>query len=197
MSKMKNLIVKTIPILHMDCPTCIPVLENEVKRLRGVEEARGSYMTKTLRVTYNPDLIQLSEIETAIERVGYQIAYKKYPSVISRIRGLVQKEKPSKIEIITDRDFLGRVIHASKTVAVLFMTPSCPTCRVLKPTLEEAAKIVEGKADLYMMDIASTDTWRKYDILTVPTILVFRNGEVKQRMTSLPSREDIEKALSS
>ena len=72
---------KLIPITRMDCPTCIPVLEKEVMKLEGVTEARGNYMTKNLRVTYNPENVQLSQIEAAIERVGYQISYKKYPGV--------------------------------------------------------------------------------------------------------------------
>jgi Cu+-exporting ATPase len=87
-----KLIVKTIPIIRMDCPTCIPVLEREIKKLEGVDNVRGNYMAKTLKVTYDPDRVQLTEIEAAIERVGYQIAYKKYTSVISRLKGIFQKE---------------------------------------------------------------------------------------------------------
>ena len=192
----KRLTVKTIPILRMECPTCIPVLEREVERLEGVEKVRGSYMTKTLKVTYDPDLIQLPEIEAAIERIGYRIAYKKYPSVLSRIRGLLRREKPSRIEAVSDADFPERVLRASKPVSVLFTTPTCPICRVLEPVYEEAAERLEGKAELYEMDIASTETWRRYDVLAVPTVLIFRGGEAGERFTALPRREDIEEALS-
>ena len=192
----KRLTVKTIPILRMECPTCIPVLEREVERLEGVEEVRGSYMTKTLKVTYDPDLVQLPEIEAAIERIGYQIAYKKYPSVLSRIKRLLRREKPSRIEALSDADFPEKVLRTSKPVAVLFTTPTCPICRVLKPVYEEAAERLEGKAELYEMDIASTETWRRYDILAIPTVLIFRGGEVAERFTALPRREDIEEALS-
>ena len=193
----KRLTVKTIPIVRMECPTCIPVLEREVEGLEGVEEVRGNYMTKTLKVTYDSDVVQLQEIEAAIERVGYHIAYKKYPSVISRIRGLLRREKPSRIDAISDADFPGKVLHASKPVAVLFSTPTCPTCRVLKKVYEEAAERLGGTADLYEMDIASTGTWRRYDILTAPTVLIFREGAETERFNALPRREEIEKALSS
>ena len=87
-----KLTVKTIPIIRMDCPTCIPVLEREIRQLEGVDNVRGNYMSKTLKVTYDPEMVQLTEIEAAIERVGYQIAYKKYPGVISRLRGIFQKK---------------------------------------------------------------------------------------------------------
>jgi len=188
-------VVKVLPILHMDCPTCIPILENEVKRLKGVEDTRGSYMAKTLRVTYDPDVIQLADIENAIERVGYQVAYKKYPSIASRIRGLLQREKPAMARSISDEEFPGKILHASKPVAVIFSSPMCPTCHALKPIYEKAAEELVDKAELYEMDIASTETWRQYDIMSTPTILIFREGEVKGRLTSLPRKEDIEGAL--
>ena len=46
-----------------------------------------------------------------------------------------------------------------------------------------------------MMDIASTDTWRRYNILTIPTVIIFQDGEVKEKLTSVPRREEIEEAL--
>jgi len=190
-----RLTVKAIPIVRMECPTCIPILEREVERLEGVEGARGNYMTKTLKVTYDPDQVQLQEIEAAIERIGYRIAYKKYPSLVSRIRGLLRPERPSRIEVLSDADFPGKVLHASKPVAVLFSTPTCPTCRVFKSVYEEASDRLSGRADLYEIDITSTETWRSFDILTVPTILVFRGGEVAERFTAVPRIEEVEEAL--
>ena len=87
------MVEKLIPITRMDCPTCIPVLEKEVLRLEGVEKARGNYMTKNLKVTFDPEKVQLSEIEAAIERVGYQIAYKRYPGVFDKLKNLFQKQR--------------------------------------------------------------------------------------------------------
>ena len=191
----KRLTAKTIPIVRMECPTCIPILEREVDRLDGVEEARGNYLAKTLKVTYDPALVQLHEIEAAIERIGYRIAYKKYPSLSSKIRGLLRPKRPSRVEPLSDADFPGKVLHASKPVAVLFSTPTCPTCRVFKSVYEEAAERLSGRADLYEMDITSTETWRGYDILTVPTVIIFRGGEVVDRFTALPRIEEVEEAM--
>lgn len=192
---MANLTVKTIPITRMDCPTCIPVLEREVKRLEGVEEVRGNYISKNLRVTYDPERVQLAEIEAAIERVGYQIAYKRYPSVFSKLKELFRREDAEKVPSITDAEFPGKVLHASRTVAVLFSSPTCPTCRVFKPKFQEIAEKIGERADLYEMDIVSTATWRKYDVLSIPMVLVFRAGEVSERFTALPNAEYIERAL--
>ena len=186
---------KLIPIKRMDCPTCIPVLEKEVMKLEGVTEARGNYMTKNLRVTYNPENVQLSQIEVAIERVGYQISYKKYPGVFDRLKNLFKSSESSKVPQITDEKFNEKVMQSSKNVAVLFTSPTCPTCRVFKPRFEKLAE-KNVDADFYEMDIVSTETWRDYDVMSLPTVLVFKAGKLSERFTALPREDEIEKAVS-
>jgi thiol-disulfide isomerase/thioredoxin/copper chaperone CopZ len=186
---------KLIPITRMDCPTCIPVLEKEVMKLEGVTEARGNYMTKNLRVTYNPENVQLSQIEAAIERVGYQISYKKYPGVFDRLKNLFKSSESSKVPQITDEKFNEKVMQSSKNVAVLFTSPTCPTCRVFKPRFEKLAE-KNVDADFYEMDIVSTETWRDYDVMSLPTVLVFKAGKLSERFTALPREDEIEKAVS-
>jgi len=195
MEPQKHLVTKSFPIVRMDCPTCIPAIENEVKRVKGVTDARGSYMTKTLKVTYDPEAVEISQIEAAIERVGYQIAYKKYPGIISRIRRLVKGQRLSTVETISDSDFKKRVLNSRIPVAVLFTSPTCPTCRILEPIYAEAREKIREKTELYEMDIASSETWRQYDVLTIPTILVFKDGLVKDRLTSMFKKSEIERAL--
>ncbi len=190
-----KLSTKTIPVTRMDCPTCIPLLEKEVKRIEGVDEAQGNYMNKILKVTYDPSRVQLEEIEAAIERLGYRVAYKKYLGVISRLKGLFRDEKADGIVPITDTDFPGKVLHASRPVAVLFSSQTCPPCHLFKRQFKETAETVKGRADLYEMDIASTETWRKYDILSIPTVVIFINGQLYERFDAIPKGEDIAKAL--
>ena len=179
----------------MDCPTCIPVLEREVERLEGVEDVKGSYMAKTLRVTYDPSRVQLAEIEAAIERVGYRIAYKKYPGPLSRLRGLFERDTAEAIPSISDAEFPGKVLHASKMVAVMFSSPNCPACRIFEPEFLRLAGRGEEKADFYEMDISTTETWRDYEILSIPTVIVFRAGEASEEFNAMPKTEDIEAAL--
>jgi thioredoxin 1 len=181
----------------MDCPTCIPILEREIQKLIGVKEVRVNYITKILKVTYDSNLVQLSDIEATIERVGYQIAYKKYPSLVSKLRGLVKKEKPSMVQSISDSDFSGKVLHASKPAAVLFSSPTCPACKMLKPLYIEVAEDLGEKAEFYEIDISSSETWRNYDVLVIPTILVFKEGQVKDKLLSLLKKDEIKKALNS
>ena len=191
----ESLTVKTIPIIRMDCPTCIPVLEREALKVEGVQEVRGNYMAKSLKVTFDPSKAQLAEIEAAIERVGYRIAYKRYPSPLSRLRDLFKRDQGVEVSSLTDADFPGKVLHASKTVAVLFSSPTCPTCRVFKPEFLSLADKMGKEADFYEMDIVATETWREYDILSIPQVLIFRAGKTYERFTAMPVAAEIEKAL--
>ncbi len=188
-------IEKTISITRMDCPTCIPVLEKEVLKLDGVESARGNYITKNLKVVYDPERVQLAEIEAAIERVGYQISYKRYPGVFSKLKELFRRGENEGVPALNDQEFPGKVLHASGNVAVLFTSPTCPTCRVFKPRFRELAVKLAGEADLYEMNIISTDVWREYDVMSIPTVIVFKAGEEAARFTALPNEANVVKAL--
>jgi copper chaperone CopZ/thioredoxin-related protein len=174
--------MKLIPIVQMDCATCVSPIEKELLKLKGVKEARVNYMTKTVKVIYDSDLVELSEIDAAIEGVGYQIAYKQYPSVASKLKSLFRKEKPSNVKVISDADFATKVLHASKSVAVLFSSPTCPICRITKQVYTEAADELAGKAEFYEMDISTSNISHDYDVLSTPSILIFRDGQLKDKL---------------
>jgi thioredoxin 1 len=186
--------MKLIPIVQMDCSTCIPTIEKEVQKLNGVKEAKANYMTKTVKVIYDSDLVGLSDIEAAIERMGYQIAYKQYPSVSSKLKGLFHKEKPGNMKTVSDAEFASKVLHASKPVAILFSSPTCPACKVTKSIYAQVADDLAGRVEFYEMDTATSNTWHNYDVLSTPTILIFRDGQLKDRLVA-PQKTEIIQAL--
>jgi thioredoxin-like negative regulator of GroEL len=96
---------------------------------------------------------------------------------------------------LTDADFPGKVLHASKTVVVLFSSPTCPTCKVFKPEFLGLAERMGKEADFYEMNIEETETWREYDVLSIPQVIVFRAGKISERFTAMPIASEIEKAL--
>jgi len=192
---MVELVVKDIPITRMDCPTCVVTLEKAVKRVNGVEDARGNYLMRTLRVTYDPSVARIEEIEKAIEHIGYQIGYKRYPSPISRLMGLFGRGESKAVETIGDADFPGKVLHADRPVAVLFSSRTCPICQSLKPKFNDLAKRKAGAVDFYEMDVAGTETWRDYDVMGLPTIIVFRGGKAAERFVAALDVEELEGAL--
>jgi thioredoxin len=80
---------------------------------------------------------------------------------------------------VTDEDFEARVIHAGKPVMVDFWADWCAPCKAMTPHLESLAREYRDDLDVYKLDIVSNaKTKDRFDIRSIPTILVFRNGEV-------------------
>lgn len=187
-------ITKEIGITRMDCPTCIVTLEKSVMKVSGVKKAQGNYLKKTIRVTYN-EATSLAAIERAIEDVGYQVAYKKYPSPLSKLRGLFSRNETEAITAISDADFPTRVLHSTKPVVVLFGSDSCPSCRLVKPQLNELVKKQGGSVDFYELDITRTEVWKEYNIMGIPTVIIFRDGRPAERFGAMLDVDELEKAL--
>ena len=67
-----------------------------------------------------------------------------------------------------------------KLVVVDFMTEWCPYCKMLAPLMEDIAGEHINDIAVYRVDIDEVpDIGERYDIMTVPTVFVFRDGEVK------------------
>lgn len=100
------------------------------------------------------------------------------------------------MKVISDADFASKVLHASKIVAVLFSSPTCPICRITKTAYVEAADELAGQAEFYEMYISTSNTYHDYDVLSTPSILIFRDGQLKDRLL-MPQKMEIIKALTS
>ena len=188
--------IKEIPLTRMDCPTCVVTLEKTLKEVKGVKNVRGNYMRKILKVTYDPETAKLTDIEKTIENLGYDITYKHYPNPLERLRGLFSRNETKSIRTITDSDFTEKVLQASNPVTVLFSSETCPACQTLKPKIKKLAEQKDYQADFYEMDITQTETWKKYDVMSIPTVLLFRNGKPQTRFDSIIRIDELEIALS-
>jgi thioredoxin 1 len=186
-------VTKEIGITRMDCPTCVVTLEKSVMKVPGVTKAQGNYLKKTIKVTME-DTVLLTAIEKAIEDVGYQVAYKKYPGPLSKLRGLFSRGESKAITPITDADFQEKVLKASKPVAVLFSSEGCPTCRIIKPQFKALAEKHTG-VDYYEMDVTDTEKWKEYNVMGIPIVIIFRGGKPAERFGAMLSVGDLEKAL--
>jgi thioredoxin 1 len=179
----------------MDCPTCIPLLEKEIKQLPGIVAVQGNYVNKLIKISYNSDHVQLEEIEATIERLGYRIAYKKYPSVFSRIKRAIVGKKDREITTITDSQFADIIGPSANSIAVVFSSPTCPPCLYFKRQLKADTRITNETMNIYEMDITNTVTWQQYDVMSIPTVLIFRNGQIIKRFEALPPIKEILHAL--
>jgi len=187
-------VTKEIGITRMDCPTCVATLEKSVMRVPGVRKAQGNYLKKTLKVTFD-EATPLAAVEKAIEDVGYQVAYKEYPSPLSRLRGFFSHGDSKAITAIVDSEFPEKVLRSTKPVAVLFSSEGCPSCQAFKPQIKALAEKQGAKVDFYEMDITNTETWKEYNVMGIPTVIIFRGGNPVQRLSALLRVDELEKAL--
>ncbi len=93
---------------------------------------------------------------------------------------------------ITDSSFQELVLNSDKPVLVDFWAVWCGPCRMLGPIIEEVAQDFEGKADVDNNQQVSVD----YGIRNIPTVLIFKNGEVVDKIVGVSPKEVIAEKLS-
>ena len=101
---------------------------------------------------------------------------------------------------VGDETFEQEVLQAGRPVVVDFWAPWCGPCRVIAPTLEELAE--ERGDDLRVVKLNVDEnqmTSAQYDVMSIPTLIVFKNGEVAKKIIgALPKKrlvEELEPAI--
>ncbi len=80
---------------------------------------------------------------------------------------------------ITDATFADEVLASDLPVLVDFWAEWCPPCHRLAPVLDELAAEFQGRARIVKLDAdANPDTARRYQVMAMPTLTMFRGGEV-------------------
>jgi len=93
---------------------------------------------------------------------------------------------------LTDQNFEQEVLRSEKPVLVDFWSPTCPPCLILGPIIEEIAKEFEDKAKVGKLNVfENPETAEKYQIVGIPTIIIFKNGEIKERTTGVKPKQVI------
>src|SRR5688572_3004346 len=96
----------------------------------------------------------------------------------------------------TDSNFQNEVLSAGVPVLVDFWAEWCMPCRMLTPTIEQLAQEYSGKVKVGKLDTDNNrDVSVKYGIQAIPTVILFKNGEVKRKFVGLQSKGDFAAAL--
>ena len=97
---------------------------------------------------------------------------------------------------VTDATFEEEVLKSDVPVVVDFWAPWCAPCHVIAPILEELAADYDGRAVLAKLDVdQNMDTAGRYGIMSIPTMIIFKNGEEVERMVGTRPKKAIAERL--
>ncbi len=98
------------------------------------------------------------------------------------------------MEIFTDANFEKEVLKSSIPVVIDFWAEWCGPCRVFSPVIEEVSKEYSGKVKFGKMNVDENEqTAQKYSIMSIPTLLLFKGGDVKATSIGALPKDTVKK----
>ncbi len=96
----------------------------------------------------------------------------------------------------TDANFQDEVLNADQPVLVDFWAEWCGPCKMLGPVIDELAGEYEGKAKIGKIDIDNNrDAAVQYGIQSIPSIIIFKNGEVVNKFVGISPKDELAGAI--
>jgi thioredoxin 1 len=97
---------------------------------------------------------------------------------------------------VTDNDWDTQVLKSDVPVMVDFWAPWCGPCRMVSPLVDELAEEYDGKARFYKLNTDDNmRTASQYGIRSIPTLLVFKGGEIVDQVIGFRPKSELKKSL--
>ena len=101
-----------------------------------------------------------------------------------------------KVQDVTDQSFETDVLQSSNPVLVDFWAAWCAPCRMLSPTIDQIAQDFAGRAKVVKLNVDDNrETSAKYGIGGIRTVLLFKDGELRDQVVGATSRENIARLI--
>lgn len=97
---------------------------------------------------------------------------------------------------VTDRNFKSEVLEDQGVVLVDFWAPWCMPCKMLGPIIEKLGKDYEGRAKVVKVNVDENPAVSfQYQIRAIPTVMVFKGGQEKERIPGLLPEKALKQIL--
>jgi len=99
----------------------------------------------------------------------------------------------SSVEYVTEENFLEEVVGAQTPVLVDFTADWCQPCKMIAPIVEQLAGEWNGKIKVVKLDAdQNPGIMMQFGVMGIPTLMLFKSGEVKERITGFLPKNKIE-----
>ena len=93
---------------------------------------------------------------------------------------------------LNSENFESEVLNANEKVLVDFYADWCGPCKMMAPVIEELAEELQGKSKVGKINVdESTDTATQYDVMSIPTIIIFKNGKEVKRFIGVRDKQEL------
>lgn len=101
-----------------------------------------------------------------------------------------------RVEGVTEQTFEAQVLKSAIPVLVDFWAAWCGPCRMIAPIVEELASEYEGRLKVFKLDVDENgDIAARYSIMSIPTLGLFRGGELIERIVGYMPKEQLKKRI--